>query len=76
MNLLKNLEKMRVGPHRKDREKYCLHHDDHGHLTRECLHFKDEIEGLIRNGFVKEYVGRPRSNRKELRPPKRDQSSK
>lgn len=30
MSLLKELDKLNVGPHRRNKEKYCLYHDDHG----------------------------------------------
>ncbi|KAL0319788.1 UNVERIFIED_CONTAM: hypothetical protein Sradi_5240300 [Sesamum radiatum] len=51
-------------------DKYCLFHKDRGHSTEECLHLKDEIEKLIRRGYLKEYVdcsNRPREG--NSRPP-------
>lgn len=41
MHLLKEPKKMRTRHHRRDKGKYCLFHDDHGHLTRECIQLKD-----------------------------------
>ncbi|KAL0295509.1 UNVERIFIED_CONTAM: hypothetical protein Sangu_2508000 [Sesamum angustifolium] len=37
-------------------DKYCLIHKDRGHSTEDCFHLKDEIEKLIRQGYLKEYV--------------------
>lgn len=63
MTLLKELEKMRT---RRDKRKYCFFRDDHGHLTRECIQLKDEIEALIRNGFLKEYISEDVDRRSRL----------
>ncbi|KAL0313369.1 UNVERIFIED_CONTAM: hypothetical protein Sradi_5736200 [Sesamum radiatum] len=51
-------------------DKYCLFHKDRGHSTEECLHLKDEIEKLIRRGYLKEYVDRNNRPREgNSRPP-------
>lgn len=49
---------MKSGPHRKDKDKDYLCHEDHGHLIRERMQLKDEIKALIKNNFLKEYVGK------------------
>ena len=36
--------------------KYCRYHRDHGHITEECRQLKDEIEGLISRGYLRQYV--------------------
>ena len=62
-------------PAKRDRNKFCEYHQDHGHLTSECYHLRRQIEALIQDGKLKEYVlrtvgaaavheGRPRQGRK------------
>ncbi|KAL0345044.1 UNVERIFIED_CONTAM: hypothetical protein Sradi_4335700 [Sesamum radiatum] len=61
---------MRENPKRMKSDKYCLFHKDRGHSTEECLHLKDEIEKLIRRGYLKEYVDRNNRPREgNSRPP-------
>ena len=44
MNLLKELERMKVEPDRREKEKYCLlYHDHHGHPTKVCIRIEDKI---------------------------------
>ncbi|KAL0420239.1 UNVERIFIED_CONTAM: hypothetical protein Slati_3046800 [Sesamum latifolium] len=37
-------------------DKFCRFHNDYGHATEECRHLKNEIERLIQNGYLQEYV--------------------
>ncbi|XP_021863678.2 uncharacterized protein [Spinacia oleracea] len=39
----------------RDPKKYCDFHRDHGHLTEECTHLKDNIEDLIRRGYLTQF---------------------
>ncbi|KAL0361443.1 UNVERIFIED_CONTAM: hypothetical protein Sradi_3828800 [Sesamum radiatum] len=43
-------------PQRPESDKFCLFHNDYGHTTEECKHLKNEIERLIQNGYLQEYV--------------------
>ena len=43
-------------PVRRNRNKHCRYHKDHGHNTDECLQLKDEIERLIRRGCLDRFV--------------------
>ncbi|XP_021860692.1 uncharacterized protein [Spinacia oleracea] len=36
----------------RDPKKYCDFHRDHGHLTEECTHLKDNIKDLIHRGYL------------------------
>ncbi|XP_074356312.1 uncharacterized protein LOC141696013 [Apium graveolens] len=40
----------------KDKKKYCEYHESSGHNTHECRHLKDEIEALIQEGYLGEWV--------------------
>ncbi|KAL0315330.1 UNVERIFIED_CONTAM: hypothetical protein Sradi_5411200 [Sesamum radiatum] len=60
---------MRENPKRMKSNKYCLFHKDRGHSTEDCFHLKDEIEKLIQQGYLKEYVERNKPPREgSLRP--------
>ena len=45
---LKWPEKMKGGPNKRNQNKYCHFHRDHGHDTDECFDLKQQIENLIR----------------------------
>ncbi|XP_022152854.1 uncharacterized protein LOC111020479 [Momordica charantia] len=78
--LLKRPEKLRGDPEKRNTDKYCRFHRDHGHNTSNYWELKRQIEDLIQDGYFKKFVGKPRSNsvekkeeRKRLRtPPRRD----
>jgi hypothetical protein len=48
--------KMRTSPEKRNREKHCGYHCDHGHRTEECISLKKEIERFIRQGKLKKFV--------------------
>ena len=41
---------------RRDKNKYCRFHKDHGHRTDECRHLKDQVETLIQQWKLLKYV--------------------
>ncbi|KAL5839629.1 hypothetical protein ACOSQ4_012237 [Xanthoceras sorbifolium] len=49
---------MTSAPQKRDKDKYCRFHRDHGHDTSKCFQLKDHIENLIRDGHLKEFVVR------------------
>ncbi|GAV74320.1 hypothetical protein CFOL_v3_17800, partial [Cephalotus follicularis] len=51
-------EKLRSPVEKRDVEKYCRYHRDHGHDTEECSQLKNQIEDLIRRGHLRKYVDR------------------
>ena len=55
---LKWTEKMKGDPNMRNRNKYCRFHRDYRHNTNECFNLKQQIENLIRQGKLKNFVGR------------------
>ncbi|KAL0433973.1 UNVERIFIED_CONTAM: putative enzymatic polyprotein [Sesamum latifolium] len=43
-------------PQRPKSDKFCCFHNDYGHTMEEGRHLKNEIERLIQNGYLQEYV--------------------
>ncbi|GAV73474.1 hypothetical protein CFOL_v3_16959 [Cephalotus follicularis] len=54
-------EKLRFPTEKRDVEKYCRYHRDHGHDTEECRQLKNQIEDLIQKGHLRKYVDREAS---------------
>ncbi|KAL0445547.1 UNVERIFIED_CONTAM: hypothetical protein Slati_1682600 [Sesamum latifolium] len=54
--LLARRRSWKEGPQRPMSDKFCHFHNDYGHTTEECHHLKNEIERLIQNGYLQEYV--------------------
>ncbi|KAL0394904.1 UNVERIFIED_CONTAM: hypothetical protein Slati_4456600 [Sesamum latifolium] len=46
----------RDGRRQPKSNKFCRFHNNYGHTTEECRHLKSEIERLIQNGYLQEYV--------------------
>jgi hypothetical protein len=40
-------QKMKTDPFKWDRSKFCEYHADHGHLTKDCISLRQEIEVFI-----------------------------
>ena len=55
---LKWPEKMKGDPNKCNQNKYCRFHRDHGHDTAECFDLKQQIENLIRQGKLRNFLGR------------------
>lgn len=45
-----------MSPRRRDEGKYCAFYNVNGHETSDYHHPKDQIEELIRNGYLTEFV--------------------
>ena len=54
------LDKLKGDPNKKPRNKYCHFYYDHGHDTSNCYDLKQQIEALIRQGKLQQFVGRER----------------
>src|SRR3954468_9839273 len=49
-----------------DKSKYCKYHKSHGHLTDQCIHLKDAIETLIKEGHLVRYTKREEPSRRDV----------
>ncbi|KAL0463136.1 UNVERIFIED_CONTAM: hypothetical protein Slati_0201200 [Sesamum latifolium] len=54
--LLSRSRSYKDGPQRPKSDKFCRFYNDYRHTTEECRHLKSEIERLIQNGYLQEYV--------------------
>ncbi|XP_022150858.1 uncharacterized protein LOC111018902 [Momordica charantia] len=59
--LLKWPERMKAPPSKRGKGRYCPFHLDHSHATQDCFDLKEEVEGLIQRGYLKEYVKDPKA---------------
>ncbi|KAK4395814.1 hypothetical protein Sango_1735700 [Sesamum angolense] len=55
-NLLTRPKSWKDGPHHPKSDKFCRFHNDYDHTTEECRNIKNEIERLIQNGYLQEYL--------------------
>ncbi|GMN20723.1 hypothetical protein TIFTF001_043157 [Ficus carica] len=56
--LLRDPPPLRADCARRNQNKYCNFHKDVGHDTKDCIQFRDQIELLIRDGHLPEFVER------------------
>ena len=49
----------------KNKDKYCEYHESTGHDTHECRQLKEEIESLIKEGHLNEWIGREAQSRRD-----------
>ena len=61
---LKWSKKMKEDPNKHNRNKYCHFHKDHEHDTDECFDLKQQIENLIRQGKLRNFLGRDHKDKK------------
>ena len=45
-------------PSRRDKGRYCKFHGTHGHTTTECRDLKTQVENLVRNQYLDEFIDR------------------
>ena len=61
---LKWLEKIKGYPNKRNRNKYYRFHRDHGHDTDRCFDLKQQIENLISQGKLRNFLGRDHKHEK------------
>ena len=49
---------MKGDPNKRNRNKYCRFHRNHGHDMDKCFDLKQQVENLIRQGKLKSFLGR------------------
>ena len=54
---LKWPDKMKGDPSKRNKSKYCRFHRDHDHDTDECYDLKQQIEILIKQGKLRNFIG-------------------
>ena len=54
-------DKLKGNPNKRLRNKYCRFHRDYGHDTSDFYDLKQQIEALIRQGKLQQFVGRERA---------------
>ncbi|XP_024029047.1 uncharacterized protein LOC112093867 [Morus notabilis] len=67
-NMLTPPAPMKGDPNKRDKSKYCYFHKDHGHDTSSCFQLKGQIEALIQQGQLQEFVDRVIAKRKTALP--------
>ncbi|XP_074327506.1 uncharacterized protein LOC141665419 [Apium graveolens] len=67
----------------RDKKKYCDYHESTSHDTHECRHLKDEIEELIKAGYLGEWIdkvkrcrGNDDKGKDERQPPREEDAEK
>ncbi|GFY87765.1 hypothetical protein Acr_05g0014040 [Actinidia rufa] len=48
--------KIKTDPQRRNRNKYCEFHRDHGHNTEDCFQLREQIADLIKRGYLRKYI--------------------
>ena len=61
---LKWPKKMKGDPNKRNRNKYCRFHRNHGYDTDECFDLKQQIENLIRQGKLRNFLGQDHKDEK------------
>ena len=48
--------KIKTNPLRRNKNKYCEFHKDHGHNNEDCFHLKEQIANLVKRGYLRKRV--------------------
>nr|XP_023927593.1 uncharacterized protein LOC112038995 [Quercus suber] len=69
-------EKLKGGPNKRSRDKYCHFHHDHGHDAADCYDLKQQIEALIRQGKLQKFVSKERTDQQHQEQPPRQENER
>jgi hypothetical protein len=58
--------RMRTPPEKRNNQKFCEYHNDHGHQTEDCMVLRKEIELLIQNGKLVKFVANEKRGDREI----------
>ena len=48
--------RIKTNPFRRNKNKYCEFHKDHGYNTEDCFQLKEQIADLMKRGYLRKYV--------------------
>ena len=65
-NLVTLPPRMKKDTFKRDRSKYCDYNKDNHHDTEECIHLKENIEELIRQGHLKNFIQKKEQSGKKF----------
>ena len=66
--MFKQPDPLRGNRSKRNQNKYCRFYKDIGHTIEECITLKDEIEKLIRYGYLQDYVNDKRARLQNDKP--------
>ena len=55
---------MKGDPSKRNKNKYCRFHHDHGHDMDGCYDLKQQIEAFIKQGKLKNFLGRDHKDKR------------
>ncbi|GFZ05554.1 hypothetical protein Acr_17g0011260 [Actinidia rufa] len=55
-DFMKCPRKIKTNPFRRNKNKYCEFHNDHGYNTEDCFQLKEQIDDLIKRGYLRKFV--------------------
>ncbi|KAK4384718.1 hypothetical protein Sango_3032900 [Sesamum angolense] len=64
----------RLNPAKKNSKFYCQFHKKKGHDTEDCFQLKGEIEKLIRQGYLKEFIAKQEGKKHDECSPRKRRS--
>ncbi|XP_010513510.1 PREDICTED: uncharacterized protein LOC104789524 [Camelina sativa] len=57
--------KMKAPDNKRNTSRWCEFHNDHGHMTEDCISLRMEVNELLKKGYLREYLSDKTRNRME-----------